>query len=77
MRGKDIKIEGLNTAIASFEQKAVSINAPPEEMKAFMAGCRIGYKSGFEAGYLQRVAEEDQKLGIEPSEVLYNKPKPS
>jgi hypothetical protein len=74
MAGEDIKIEGLNKRISDFEQKTVTINAPPEEMKAFQAGCRVGYKAGFEAGYLQRVAEEDQQLGIQPSEVLFNKP---
>ena len=74
MAGEDIKIEGLNKRISDFEQKTVTINAPSEEMKAFQAGCRVGYKAGFEAGYKQRVVEEDQALGITPSETLFNKP---
>ena len=73
-RGNDIKIAGLNAPIVELPERVVNINAPPEEMKAFQAGCRVGYKAGFEAGYLQRVAEEDQQLGIQPSEVLFNKP---
>ena len=74
MADKEIKIEGLNAPLAEFEQKTFTINAPPEEMKAFQAGCRVGYKAGFEAGYKQRVVEEDQALGITPSETLFNKP---
>lgn len=63
MSGKDIKIEGLNAPIqerASDAERVVNINAPPEELKAFQAGCRVGYKTGFSAGYAQRIAEEDQ-----------------
>ncbi len=55
-------------------ERVATINAPPEEMKAFMAGCRVGYKVGFGAGYAQRTLEEDELLGIQRSEVLFNKP---
>lgn len=70
MAQKEIKIEGLNAPI----ERVAEINAPLEELKAFQAGCRVGYKTGFAAGYAQRIAEEDLTLGIEPSEVLFNKP---
>jgi hypothetical protein len=56
------------------ENNEAVIEAPPEEMKAFAAGLRVGYKRGFLAGYTQRITEEDATLGIEPSEVLFNKP---
>lgn len=68
MAQKDIKIEGLNEPIA--EERFANIQAPPEEMKAFTAGLRVGYKQGFAAGYAQRVAEEQP---IEPSETLFTK----
>lgn len=64
--------EGLNTPIS--EERMANIQAPPEEMKAFTAGLRVGYKQGFAAGYAQRVAEEQAEI-VEPSEVLFNKPK--
>ena len=47
------------------------IDGPPEEMKAFAAGLRVGYKRGFEAGYAQRVADEAPI--VEPSEILHTK----
>lgn len=53
-----------------------NIQAPAEELKAFAAGLRVGYKKGFEAGYAQRIADEASPI-IDPSEVLHNKPKPS
>jgi hypothetical protein len=55
-------------------EKVVELQGPPEEMKAFSAGLRVGYKRGFMAGYTQRIKEEDATLKIEPSEVLFNKP---
>ena len=61
----EIKIEGLNERISTIE-------APPEEMKAFTAGLRVGYKKGFEAGYAQAIAESLEKT--QPSEILFNRP---
>jgi hypothetical protein len=54
------------------EERVVNIEAPPEEMKAFSAGLRIGYKQGFVSGYAQRVAEEATQI-VEPSEILHTK----
>jgi hypothetical protein len=55
-----------------FESRVATISAPPEEMKAFTAGLRIGYKQGFASGYAQRVAEEATQI-VEPSEILHTK----
>jgi hypothetical protein len=63
------------------EERVATIDAPPEELKAFTAGLRVGYKKGFEAGYAQRLVDERIEAieatqpTVEPSEVLFNKPK--
>jgi hypothetical protein len=55
----------------TIENGEAVIDGPPEEMKAFAAGLRIGYKRGFAAGYAQRVSDEAPI--VDPSEILHTK----
>jgi flagellar biosynthesis/type III secretory pathway protein FliH len=53
-------------------EKQFTIEAPEEQIKAFKAGLRLGYKNGFKDGYEQGLLVMQPR--VEPSEVLYNKP---
>lgn len=54
------------------EKQPTPAEAPPEELKAFKAGMRVGYQQGWQDGY---VCATMSLSAIQPSEVLWNKPK--
>jgi len=53
-------------------EKIATVNAPPEEMKAFQAGLRVGYKTGYAAGYQDGYVAATMPT-IEPAEILHRK----
>lgn len=65
-------------AISEEVERVANISALPEEMKAFTAGLRVGYKKGFEAGYAEATMEANRpKIELSATLEEFKKLKPN
>lgn len=61
----------------SIEERMANIQAPAEELKAFAAGLRVGYKKGFEAGHAEGLMDaKEPKIELSATLDEFKKLKP-